>query len=598
MKIELMYIQDKFALNFNKQLYVQTMTTVKKFLSFHSNRHFSGILTILLIANLQVLLSGIALAKVDTTDSLLNINTLSKHLLINSNVDSSLFTIPPEYIDLYRNQDIHRSNVKSPAPQEISNNQKRKITSTRYFNRDDNFSLNSLQNPTRSHFITDLFRSENETTGTINILPESIGNIDANGIEYTDLDRFDRGFLPQPVAESERALTELKLGDKIILVNDSRNSTNERPNGASGSTNQTTSRNFGGIDSENHNEIIDQHNTSIENWEDRGFQPFIPSVTTQVSTPSKLAVNPANIGATTKKSQPKALSRSPIKQKLKESTASLDRQDQGSNDVVSIARSLSRLVLKFMNSGDQNPRSSDLPSSKKEIEDRGYLPVVQLYDFENTEARAHVRLNPATGISIQTDKNAKLDDVEIDRSILEKIVEDRGFVPLLPEKYETKQSKAPVIDLADTQESVVVMPAAPELPSSPTTQSTVDMEILHLINMNSPIPRPEYFNESQMGFILPLTRPDKLTLASTHTTASSRKVARLATKADVLDLDTINVIGIFGQKNNRTAIVRLENGTIQRINVGSRFNGGRIIAISDSSVTYVKDNHNHVLRMK
>lgn len=78
---------------------------------------------------------------------------------------------------------------------------------------------------------------------------------------------------------------------------------------------------------------------------------------------------------------------------------------------------------------------------------------------------------------------------------------------------------------------------------------------------------------------------------------SNTSVARAATEPNALNLRRINLIGIYGQPSNRSALVRLSNGRYVKVSVGDRLDGGRVAAIGESQLRYVKGGRNVTLEM-
>lgn len=70
------------------------------------------------------------------------------------------------------------------------------------------------------------------------------------------------------------------------------------------------------------------------------------------------------------------------------------------------------------------------------------------------------------------------------------------------------------------------------------------------------------------------------------TTANS--VAQAATLSNAIRLRDVNLIGVYGRPNDRRALVRLGNGRYVKVEIGSRLDGGRVTAIGDSALNYVK----------
>ena len=78
---------------------------------------------------------------------------------------------------------------------------------------------------------------------------------------------------------------------------------------------------------------------------------------------------------------------------------------------------------------------------------------------------------------------------------------------------------------------------------------------------------------------------------------SSSFVAAEATLKDAINLRKINVIGIYGSGSNRRAMVRMTTGRRLMVEVGDSLDGGRVAAISDSELRYVKGGRNVVLKI-
>ncbi len=78
---------------------------------------------------------------------------------------------------------------------------------------------------------------------------------------------------------------------------------------------------------------------------------------------------------------------------------------------------------------------------------------------------------------------------------------------------------------------------------------------------------------------------------------SSASVARSATVRNAINLNKINLIGVYGTSSNRRALVRLANGRYKKVKIGDRIDGGRVSAISESELRYNKSGRSVVLKM-
>ncbi|MCP4825421.1 MAG: hypothetical protein GY892_15090, partial [Shimia sp.] len=78
------------------------------------------------------------------------------------------------------------------------------------------------------------------------------------------------------------------------------------------------------------------------------------------------------------------------------------------------------------------------------------------------------------------------------------------------------------------------------------------------------------------------------------TTAS---VARQATIQNAINLKKINLIGVYGTASNRRALVRLSSGRYKKVQVGDRIDGGKVAAIGEGELRYIKSGKNITLKM-
>ncbi len=78
---------------------------------------------------------------------------------------------------------------------------------------------------------------------------------------------------------------------------------------------------------------------------------------------------------------------------------------------------------------------------------------------------------------------------------------------------------------------------------------------------------------------------------------SKASVARQATLKNQINLRKVNLIGVYGQPNDRRALVRLSSGRYKKVQVGDRIDGGKVAAIGDSELQYVKSGRTVTLKM-
>lgn len=74
-------------------------------------------------------------------------------------------------------------------------------------------------------------------------------------------------------------------------------------------------------------------------------------------------------------------------------------------------------------------------------------------------------------------------------------------------------------------------------------------------------------------------------------------VARAATVDDAIRLRDMNLIGVYGKPGARRALIRLSNGRFVKVEVGSDLDGGRVTAIGDTALNFVKRGQTYALQL-
>lgn len=78
---------------------------------------------------------------------------------------------------------------------------------------------------------------------------------------------------------------------------------------------------------------------------------------------------------------------------------------------------------------------------------------------------------------------------------------------------------------------------------------------------------------------------------------SSASVAKQATVKNAINMRNINLIGVYGKPSSRRALVRLANGKYKKVKVGDSIDGGKVAAIGESDLRYVKRGRNLVIKL-
>lgn len=75
------------------------------------------------------------------------------------------------------------------------------------------------------------------------------------------------------------------------------------------------------------------------------------------------------------------------------------------------------------------------------------------------------------------------------------------------------------------------------------------------------------------------------------------RVARIATTDRALARGKTDLIGLFGPRNNMSALIRTSRGAIKRVEVGETLSIGRIVAIDEKGVILSKNGQNRRLTL-
>ena len=78
---------------------------------------------------------------------------------------------------------------------------------------------------------------------------------------------------------------------------------------------------------------------------------------------------------------------------------------------------------------------------------------------------------------------------------------------------------------------------------------------------------------------------------------SAATVTRAATQEDAINLRQVALIGISGTPSDREALVRLPSGRFVRVGIGDRLDRGRVAAIGEASLQYVRNGRSITLEM-
>lgn len=150
------------------------------------------------------------------------------------------------------------------------------------------------------------------------------------------------------------------------------------------------------------------------------------------------------------------------------------------------------------------------------------------------------------------------------------------------------------------------VPAEPE--TSETAEAPVEeiagpVSSLAVARSFTPVARPKNFSQSvqralrQVQPEAPAAPPVPTAAAMTPRNPTVSSVARQATETNAIRLNRLNLIGVYGSNSDRRALVRLPSGRYVKLQIGDRLDGGKVAAINERELRYVKGGRSIVLSM-
>ena len=153
----------------------------------------------------------------------------------------------------------------------------------------------------------------------------------------------------------------------------------------------------------------------------------------------------------------------------------------------------------------------------------------------------------------------------------------------------------PISDQIAAAEAVGEAPTDRAIPASIRAKGRPDnfaITVAAIIASRTPAPQPAPATNAPQQpapvVAAPQPQPQIPTVAS---------VARQATVESAINLRRLNLIGVYGQANDRRALVRLPSGRYVKVQVGDRIDGGQVAAIGQNALRYTKGNRSILLEM-
>jgi hypothetical protein len=118
-----------------------------------------------------------------------------------------------------------------------------------------------------------------------------------------------------------------------------------------------------------------------------------------------------------------------------------------------------------------------------------------------------------------------------------------------------------------------------------------------------PKKRPSNIKPVQAAAVAPVVSPedaegDEASVSKdARSSANNSRFTSKATLLSVLDLRSINLIGVYLSSGKRSALIRLSSGKRVMVKVGDKLDGGKVAAIGDKELRYIKRGQNITLEL-
>lgn len=167
--------------------------------------------------------------------------------------------------------------------------------------------------------------------------------------------------------------------------------------------------------------------------------------------------------------------------------------------------------------------------------------------------------------------------------------------PEVPEPEPAAAPGAPSLQLNEQIAAAVQAAASRPDPFATATASAVARSLrpdTRPRNMDRIVARARPAPQAQPA---PSAQPAPAAAPVQPSAPTATTVARAATLDNAINLRDINLIGVYGTASDRRALVRMSNGRYERVTVGSRLDGGQVVAIGENSLIYAKRGRNITL---
>ena len=202
---------------------------------------------------------------------------------------------------------------------------------------------------------------------------------------------------------------------------------------------------------------------------------------------------------------------------------------------------------------------------------------------------------PAAATDLATDAAVEAPEVAVEQAVADALSGGAGpplsLLPTAPDEADAPSPRA----IDDAVAASLFRAAETTLPLTIAgATSVVEDTASAFARSLRPLPRPD---DPPAPRVRQAAAPVTTAPAAEPQIPTRASVARRATLDNVLALNRLSLVGVFGAEGARRALIRLPSGRFEKVKVGDRLDGGRVRAIEDGRVIYVRGSRAVALEM-
>lgn len=145
--------------------------------------------------------------------------------------------------------------------------------------------------------------------------------------------------------------------------------------------------------------------------------------------------------------------------------------------------------------------------------------------------------------------------------------------------------------------AVSPQPALRPVRAASTNSAAPDASLRNASTSAVALEQPQQRNDTSTGGNQDDGLDNNVAAAVVPTIPSRASVTQAATEQNAISLGKVNLIGVYGSESERRALVRLKSGRYIKVEVGDAVDGGRVAAIGEDELRYIKGGRNITLKM-